>query len=749
MIRSTLPKTIRESILRNERKGRHIKQGEVKALSYRVDEKTALERVPQPIEWAVRYFNEAITGRTDVNTAVTASILTSTPTNNTGTAGVFSVVNLTYTDSTKTWVVNEWTDHFLKIGQAYYLIKSNTVTVLTLDLTQGIFETGATYTIVPFLPGSLRGAYINPDTANNIEFRIRDNDEDTITVRLVVRERYEDTIEEGVVTGAGSTTHFFDTARSNWPDDEFNLWTIRFIDGPAAGDNSAVTDFTAISGRFDLKQTLSGIPAIGNRYVIIRTLLYVDVGDTWEIYRRHPHVTRTLFDNATDIQLRTIISRNGEIRESHLGDDFTGLFSAEIITNRDREFVLPFFTNESVRIELTDVAAADTVVLIDSLFGPNRATEIPISIRSRVWYRFDIYYHTTKAAVQDDLDLQMDELGPYIVAWRETTPEAPTIDTISGATALNVDDFGTSFPNGIQITWTNSIFLGAGGWTEIHSSATEFGTYTLDIRLDADRESLSIIYPEGTERWFKLRHESANGEFSPFTAVRKGNTAPTALGNTVVDYDFVDDVDTVVFPNENEFFNDPILKVRITVTTTLTIQTIWFKTSSTGEENLGSTSPATSAALFESGGIRMFAKVDFTNGQSTDWIVLQYYKYDKTIPVGTPTFGVVVVVNFAVDITINYTKGSDFWQFEWHWDVDNSAPATDDSDVMRVGPGKNTIIGMSQYAVGAPTLYVWVRVKDFANNPTAWVAKSPPVDMSVAEVTGGFEIVDIFEFALP
>jgi len=755
MIRQTLPKTIRESILRNERKRRHIKQGEVKALSYQVDEKTALERVPQPIEWAVRYFNEAITGRTGANTAITKNVLTAALSDNTGTNGIFSATGLTYSSTGHTWTLNEWKDHFLKVDSTYYLIKSNTTGgVLTLDIVQGTFITSATFTIVPFIPDSLIGAFINPDTANNVEFRITANTEDSITIRIYVRERDLNVgdIIQGTVSGAGSTTHFFDTDRSQWPDDEFNLWSVRFVDGPAAGDISAINDFTASTGRFDLKQTLSGTPGVGDKYFISRTLLYVDVGDTWEIYRRHPRVTRSLFDDAADVQLRTIISRNGELRESHLGDDFTGLFSAEIISNRDREFTLPFFTTDSVRIELTDVAEADTVVLVDSLFAPNFATEIPITIKSRIWYRFDIYYHTTKAAVQDDLDLQMDELGPYIVAWRETTPEAPVIDTVSGATSGNSDDFATSFPSGIQIAWTNSIFLGAGGWTEVHSSDTEGGTYTLDIRLDADRESLSIIYPSGTTKWFKLRHVSSSGELSPFTAVRKGNTTPQAAGNTTVEITWEDGSQVEVSPNENGWFSPSTLKAKVTVTTDLTIQDILFA-KNLGQistpENLGSTSPVrgpASGSLDETSAGRIYVRIVLTNGTSTEWLFFEY-KYDKTIPVGALTFVSDIVINFEVTITIAYTKQSDFFKFEWHWDVDNSAPATDDTDVMFQNTFKGLHLGMSDYDISNPTLYVWARVRDLAGNVTAWVATT--VDLTVIEIQGAYEVVDLMEFALP
>ena len=213
---------------------------------------------------------------------------------------------------------------------------------------------------------------------------------------------------------------------------------------------------------------------------------------------------------------------------------------------------------------------------------------------------------------------------------------------------------------------------------------------------------------------------------------------------------------TQFVPNENGWYNDAILKAKITVTSDLTISAIRFKEGALAEEALGSSSPATSTAIGTETNILLLAVlVEFTNGLDTGWIY-KVINYDKTAA-DDPTIDDLDIKNFGVWVVLNagYNYGSatpaGFQQFEYHYDLDNSAPsagAAGDTDVMGAATdlefGLPSPKGAAAAEYGA-TFYFWVRSRDVAGNVGTWVNASVLLDLM--EITGAAEVKDIMELA--
>ena len=436
------------------------------------------------------------------------------------------------------------------------------------------------------------------------------------------------------------------------------------------------------------------------------------------------------------------------------------MYSAEVTSNIQRTVILPININNSIRIDWTDLSKSETLTLLDSGFAPNKVENISFLLRANIWYRMDIFIYNESGSISSTQasSFQFDPLAPYIHSWRDITPEVPIWVSVTGADSNNDPDLGTSLNDAIKLLWNNSIFVGQGGFTEIWASDDDI-TYTIEGKTEAQtREWISAQSP-GTTKWFKIRHTSASGIIGPYTAARKGIVTAASTGNTVVEVEFVDAVPTLLIPNINGWYNPAVLEARITVTTDLTIARIWFTPNGdpSNDENLGAGSPAYGPSggggLAESANGQVGVRIEFTNGDFTDW-QWYTYQYDKTNPTAPTLEASADVENFEIEVHIQNVPTdalSGISGLEWFWSTSSDDPGAEDTAIQfqeDAGEHAHLSLGMSQYDYTEAVLYVWVRALDKAGNRSAWVqfgGGSGFVDLSVREITGQYEVTDLME----
>ena len=755
-----IPQTVEDRIRRRSRRGRNVLVDQSKAISFPQSSRNEDILAPNSLVWNLRYmlaefYGQVGTAVGDISFTVAANTLTVTFANNTG-SGVFSGANLTWTDSSKTggnaWTVNQWAGYYLKVGTLYYKILSNTTNALTLDLPKGEWIVDGAYTLVPFIPNMHKDGFLNPDTSADRRYRILSNTETVITIRALP-------VVSGAVTTGDATgppyTTFSDSAFGGYQNDALNGRTVAWATGNNAGQKDTILDFVGGAGDFVMTTGFTGVINVGNIFQISNDMLGAVSSSEWRTEKYYP-LSSSDFTNANpeDIHIVQLPTANGAIVDSRMQAGYAAMYSAEVISKVQRNISVPIaIFRESVRVELTDLGTGTTQIIYDSGFKPAFSPSVEFILRSNAWTRMDVYLYVSDGQIDTPtgqvIDFKFDPLAPFITSWRDVTPTVPTNIAITGADTSNNDDFNSMLQNSIEISWDNSIFLGQGGETEVWQSDTEGGAYTILSKVPATVTLVLATFDADTTKWFKIRHVSASGVLGPYSSARKGVTVEAGLGDTSVVLEWVDNGGSPVFPNESGWFNDAILKAKITVTSTLTISKIRFLEFGIGEEDLGSSSPATSSAMVgQSANKLIMALVEFTNGLDTGWFTW-YINYDKTAP-GDPTISNLLVKDFSVIVLLDsgYSYPSDFQYFEWHSDVDNSAPAAGaagDNDVM--GTTRDTRFGLSgplgESSWGA-TLYFWVRSRDYAGNVGNWVSSSLGLDSM--EIVGSYEVTDLMEF---
>ncbi len=753
-----ISQTVEDRIRRRGRRGRNIRVDQTKAISFPQSSRNENFREPNSLVWNLRYMLAELYGQVgtavgDISFTVAANTLTVTFANNTG-SGVFSRDNLTYTDGTKSWTVDQWTGYYLKVGTTYYKVLSNTATILTLDISKGEWIVDDSYTLVPFIPDMHRGGFLNPDTSADRRYSIISNTETVITVATRVLGR-------GTVT-TGDTGAPYDTFRASafdsYPADVFIGSTIAFSTGSNAGQARLVTDFNPPGGFFVGSAFTGGSIDVGDIFLLVVNMLGAVSSSEWRTEKYYPLGSSDFTDaNPEDIHIVQLPSSNGGIVDSRMQAGYAAIYSAEVISKTRRDISVPLkIIRESVRVELTDLGTGTTQIIYDSGFRPAFSPSVKFILRSNAWTRMDVYLYVADGQIETPtgqvIDFKFDPLAPFITSWRDVTPTVPTNIAITGADTSNNDDFNSMLQNSIEISWDNSIFLGQGGETEVWQNDTEGGAYTILSKVPATTTRALATFDAGTTKWFKIRHVSASGVLGPYSSARKGVTAEAGLGDTSIILEWVDNGGSPIFPNESGWFNDAVLKAKITVTTDLVISNIffWDRGSIAGPGvDLGSSSPVTSAAIVsEDDDGYVLVLVIFTNGLDTGWIHFPF-KYDKTAP-GAPTIDSLVFENYGAVATLNsgYSYPSDFLRFECTWNSLNNAPsagAAGDNSIMATSTDLIIPIPSSKVFIEfGKTLYFWVRARDDAGNVSAWVSSSVAGDGM--EITGAYEVTDLMEF---
>lgn len=740
-----IPQEIEDRIARRSRRGRRIRIGSGIGLHYGSGRREAPGLTPMPLVWSAKYIESPLVARTGVNTAITVDTLTVGDTDS-GT-GTYDVDLKQFTATGESYTVDEWAGFSLKVDNDYFLIISNTSNVLTLDVAAGTFIADTTFNIVAFPPGHLIGAYLRPDSNDATAYRILRNTESVITVQISIPSTF------GNVTSGDDLAPydtFTATAHAQFPNNHWTGRTLLWSTGNNIGESRSIVDFIQPTSTFILESGNTNPINSGDEFELIRSMLNVPVGATWSLEHYYP-IGAAVFDNAApgSIKTKRMVSQSGELIQQHLENNFAGLYTVDVFTASKRSPVIALSCVDSIRIELHNLSTGEQHLIHTSGLQPNQVQSVVLPFERNTWHRVLVYFY----ARQGSVGFQLGSFSDFIQEWRLTVLDLPIWVSVSGGTSGGAEDFATQREDSIELIWTNSVFIDPDSVIEIWKADTETGTYTFVDALPAVTTNYSYLANPNVEQWFKLRYRSGTGFTGAFTEPRVGHVMSDGVGNTTIIVSWENGAEVPVLPNLNGWLNPPTLKAKITVESELIIQSIFF--TPTGdpldEENAGPNSPVSkpNAGLVESDSGSIAVKVRFTNGAGTDW-QWTTYKYDKTIPTAPVWNGPAHrVENFEIILHLGaYThpsSGSGHWKFDWHWDTDNTAPATDDSDVMRISYDHILFIGQGQFDADVDTVYVWVRTVDLAGNVSAWVATT--VDMTIREVTGLIEIKDLFEFS--
>jgi len=742
----SITRQIEDRIERQQRIKRNVRTGSPQVLHFQENSGRVVgdNVTPSRFEWRCDYFSEAKYGQSGVNTAIGDDTIT-VDNGDTGASGTFDGTDFTYTDGTKSWDIDEWIGYQLVVNGNYYKISSNTATKLTLEILRGAVIQNTSYAIVAFIPNSLGGLSINPDNASDDTYIIESNTTTVITVTRNSIRTWNPRLGPLVTTGDAGAP--YDTFRASgmigYGDDFWNGHVMNFTIGDNASESLVILDYTSATGEFVVDTGFSNSIDVGDRFMILRPLLNVSVGATWRLETGYIPGATDFADNVDSLLRREIgIIGDGAIDDTNFERPFVGRYTVEVLSESTKTFAAAIEFNGAINIEIVNMSSNRRTTLRQAASPAQFISPktIVFTVEAFTWYRIEIYLYVPLTISGK---LRVSGIVPFINSWRDITAGAPTIVSVSGADSSNNNDPATMQENQITIDWSNNSFI-LNGNTEIHTSDTEGGTFT---KLGAANLSVTSgvrSYTPGTTKWVKLRHVSASGVLGPFTPARKGVVAPPGAGNTVIDLIWVDNGGTPIFPNANGWFNDAVLKAKITVTSDLTISAIQFTRTGAGQADLGDTSPATSAAVAESAAGVASVIVEFTNGLSTEsqsWL----YQYDKTAPT-IPVIDSLIAENFEVKAVIasggvDAVSGFDRW--EWYYNFTGAAPNSGTAP-LRTSKTNEIVQGYSSVAYG-DTVYVWVRSVDNAGNVSAYTSLGN-LDLTTTEITSGHEVKDLMEF---
>ncbi len=394
MINKPLPAMIEDRIKRRERRGRNVRIDNPKSLYFKAGTGKEVTKPLSsgPFNWRCISFSAELPLLTGVNTAVSWNRLTQNHTDNGN--GTYDPTTGEWTGTGKVWTINEWADHYLKVGDAYYKILSNTddnPSVLTLDVeTDQVIADGA-YNIYPFIPNMLRGLILYPDTNSDRRFIV------SVNTNTEIYTSRGTAVSRGTVTtgdAAGDYDTFRDSAFDSYENDHWDDYTLRFISGDNAGEHSNIDNFVGATGEFVLGTAMAATIDISDKFRILEGLLWVGVGATYKVGSGYsPKASDFAAADTEDIRFRDLAtSSDGSLVDYGMDTPFVGKYSIEIYSEASKTFAVPFNPGRgSARVILTNLATDNAQILFTSSpLQSSGAIPITFTLSQRIWYRIDI-----------------------------------------------------------------------------------------------------------------------------------------------------------------------------------------------------------------------------------------------------------------------------------------------------------------------------------------------------------------------
>jgi len=322
----------------------------------------------------------------------------------------------------------------LKVDDEYYLITTNTTTVLTIVTADKIEpDDSSAYTIVPFIPDQLIGAKLMPDNTVNRFFDITANDETTITINTVM-------VQNGTVT-TGDTSAPYDTfidtsKQSIFGDDQWNNYTCKFTSGGNNGISKTITDFIDSSGTF-ITEAFSAAINVSDTYEIHDDLLWVDNAMTFEIRGFIAPKPADFLDTTLApigaVFNKTVETSLGELNEANLPDYYNAIYSIVVTASKTATVTLNLECNDAIRITMRNQTTGDIQTIVESGFVPNTATEAIFHMVDGVKYRIDIAFYAETGSYGFRLGTESLPFGWYISNWESALPSPPDWVSITGS----------------------------------------------------------------------------------------------------------------------------------------------------------------------------------------------------------------------------------------------------------------------------------------------------------------------------
>ena len=312
-------KSIQDNIGRANRPRTRIDSPKSLVLSFKEEQASAAFRLSNVRYSGILFSTDQYLGSFDASSNTAYTVTSGNVDSGSGGVAVTGTTGI-YEDTSKTWVANEWVDHYIITDGRYYQIKSNTTTQLTLyDLT--VQPEDGDYSLVSHRKNKYPGAFIVPDQSIPAKFKITSNTDGVLTAedRKVSVFTGELTGDFGFAVLADDGTTIYYCPANNVLDGtasahtvalavtdedgnaitvdvgfaasgvteaiDFTDWYIFFADGDAAGETGTVTAYSA-SGGFTVTG-ITGTPASGDSFIIQADLNSFDLSSGVYVYGQY------------------------------------------------------------------------------------------------------------------------------------------------------------------------------------------------------------------------------------------------------------------------------------------------------------------------------------------------------------------------------------------------------------------------------------------------------------------------------
>jgi len=447
-----------------------------------------------------------------------------------------------WSDTTKSWSVDEWAGYYLKRNTGYFRIHSNTSNTLNLSDSYAHPGSSGEYEIVAHEQRALVGLKLKPEPLVYAAFDITGNSESEIYVRNERSVVFNGMIEHlytsvggtggvvevsDLVVGTGDN---FSVAMVAWNEygnqvildisgfsstdfvgstyTGFAGWYIRMLSGEASGQVGTVDSFDNGSGHFEVTG-LAGEISTGDSFVLECDINSLDptgyqIIGGYDLY--HRDFTER---DPEDIERTYYTSPDGDI-DIEVEGSSGGVnlrYSIDLYAPAAVEVPVEISTTNTFRIAIKGAEQAKNV---------NNA----ILRFSAGWNRVDIFMYSEWGSGISVHGARM-PLGRYFTSWRDPSPGAPGWSSISGAGSTPKQE------GQVSLAWINNGMLGVDGGTEIWCKASGESSFSFVERVPSPQSTFVHTGLDANKSYiYKLRHYTGKGFLSAYSSENTGATAP-------------------------------------------------------------------------------------------------------------------------------------------------------------------------------------------------------------------------------
>jgi len=255
-----------------------------------------------------------------------------------------------------------------------------------------------------------------------------------------------------------------------------------------------------------------------------------------------------------DLQKTYIISADGDF---HLDQADSGY---------NAKYTVQYYSAKATTIPIKASFSGTYRVVINDTEQLNSVGTGSIQVRPG-WNRIDIYYYTPDGGA---LYIQgaSKPLGHYFTMWRDPSPSAPVWTSTSGYDGV------TEQEGQVELKWENAYGISVDGGTEIHYQESGDASFTFleSVPPTVGTQSFTHVGLNGSTTYvYKLRHFTAQGDLSDYTAERNGVVAADVPAGGVIPSS-VDVLDSDIYYASGEVVSIEVrFSYRLTAAPTVTV----------------------------------------------------------------------------------------------------------------------------------------------------------------------------------